>query len=962
MPNFFEVIKQTTSMPDLLTDLGIQHAGKGNISCISREHDDKNPSMQVNDNYLFCHGCGRRFSAIDTVMELLNLDLMQASRWLADWLGIDWPELDEKHQAEYEKEQSRQEVLQKLLKGWQAALVKNEKALEYLRRRGFTEEFIKTQGWGYCPDTKPADMEAAQDLGLVNEKGFFLPGERIIIPFFQYGKVAHLAFHKPGGEPKYLYPAGWTKPLISSVSSARCDDPAFLVEGVFCYFSLVQAGLPVVSALGINLSELHRKALKKYKDIVILYDNKIKNGENRGQEAAQKLLKELFPAVRNYVLREGIDVNDELKERGPEMFKAIIEKAGREAVNFLDLTMQEIKETPGDTTKIKTALEYIVKLETEVDRESYLTNLKELTKIGKTVLRNDLNRISRTADESTVQETEETHHDALLRIAQAAGLFKDEHDTPFARLPINGSLQSWPVRSRAFKMWLTGRYLAEAGRGPNTEPLNSAINTISALAWESERKHKLNVRITEHDGDFFYDLGDPGWRAVRIFPGGWEIVSQKDFPPLFRRYSHMKPQVDPVQGGDPWELLEFVNIPDEAGRLLYLVSIITDFVPDIPHTVKVIYGPGGATKTTTAKAGRDVVDPSSAPSCRSYRDFKEFMQYLCHNYSVILDNLSSISPQLSDLICSAVTGDGDSKRALYSDDDDIIYNFKRCFTINGINNVATRPDLLRRAVLFPLEPPAPGERLEEREYWKRFEEAKPRILGGIFDTLAEGMKLYPETRLTGLFDMADFTRWGAAISRALGKTEENFLEAYRKNKESQTEEAISNNAVASAIMQLMETRTEWRGTASALLEELEGIAGSERINTKAKGWPKAANSLSRKLNELKTTLQAAGVDVSRGKQDQKLIILEWTQKDKENIVQIVQTEESTTESSFPARRYSDDIKTMPSNADGNIENNEIPKYRPSDDTDGLDGFSTHSGMGRGEKNLDDDDAFLEVTI
>ena len=64
-----------------------------------------------------------------------------------------------------------------------------------------------------------------------------------------------------------------------------------------------------------------------------------------------------------------------------------------------------------------------------------------------------------------------------------------------------------------------------------------------------------------------------------------------------------------------------------------------------------------------------------------------------HNYICYFDNVSEIKEWISDQLCRAVTGSGFSKRELYSDDDDIIYNFRRCIGFNGINLGATKADL-----------------------------------------------------------------------------------------------------------------------------------------------------------------------------------------------------------------------------------------------------------------------------
>ncbi|MCY0903250.1 MAG: hypothetical protein OWU32_13900 [Firmicutes bacterium] len=72
---------------------------------------------------------------------------------------------------------------------------------------------------------------------------------------------------------------------------------------------------------------------------------------------------------------------------------------------------------------------------------------------------------------------------------------------------------------------------------------------------------------------------------------------------------------------------------------------------------------------------------------------------LAGNYMPSYDNLDTLSADKSDLLCVAATGGGFSKRTLYTDEDETILFFQRCVTLNGINVVATRPDLLDRSIV-----------------------------------------------------------------------------------------------------------------------------------------------------------------------------------------------------------------------------------------------------------------------
>ena len=106
--------------------------------------------------------------------------------------------------------------------------------------------------------------------------------------------------------------------------------------------------------------------------------------------------------------------------------------------------------------------------------------------------------------------------------------------------------------------------------------------------------------------------------------------------------------------------------------------------------------------------------------------------------------------------------------------------------------------------------------------------------------------------------MADWSLWGSAIAEALGHTKEEFLNAYQNNIIRQTEMLLNENIVATAIITFMEDKEEWRGTPTQLLESLSSHAMLSGIDMREKYWPKGANVLSKRLNELSTPLKQMG--------------------------------------------------------------------------------------------------------
>jgi steroid delta-isomerase-like uncharacterized protein len=145
------------------------------------------------------------------------------------------------------------------------------------------------------------------------------------------------------------------------------------------------------------------------------------------------------------------------------------------------------------------------------------------------------------------------------------------------------------------------------------------------------------------------------------------------------------------------------------------------------------------------------------------KDRNEFVQHMHHNYVVVYDNVRIAPKWFSDEICKAITGAGNSKRKLYTDDEDIAYNYKRCIQVNGINNVLTEPDALDRSVMLDFTRTSDEERREEAEVDAEFEAMKPGLLGYIFDILAKAVSLKPTIKLERKPRMADFAVWGEVL-------------------------------------------------------------------------------------------------------------------------------------------------------------------------------------------------------
>jgi hypothetical protein len=443
----------------------------------------------------------------------------------------------------------------------------------------------------------------------------------------------------------------------------------------------------------------------------------------------------------------------------------------------------------------------------------------------------------------------------LVELAANTELFHSTDREAYATIQVDDHSETLCLKDSRFKNWLAALYYDKFESTASAHAFGEAIDALEGRALYKSPKKKVFTRMGEYKGALHLDLGDVEWKAVKITAEGWKVVSNPRVK--FRRPPGMTALPVPRKGGSIQDLREFVNFASEDDFRLIVGWMIGALNPHGPYAILVLQGEAGSAKSTTAHVLRDLVDPNDAPLRAAPRAEQDLVIAAKNSWCIAFDNISYTHPWQSDAVCRISTGSGFATRKLYSDDQEQIFTASRPVLLNGIDGVVCRGDLMDRSILLYL-PAIPAERrTAEKQFWKRFREARPFIFGALLDALVCALKRIKEVDLKWQPRMADFARWVSAAEPGLGWPEGAFLTAYKSNIVSANRLVLEASPITIPI-RILCMDSSWKGTPSQLLRELERRASEQR---QQKGFPQSPWHLSIQLRRIAPNLRAEGIDI-----------------------------------------------------------------------------------------------------
>jgi hypothetical protein len=303
-------------------------------------------------------------------------------------------------------------------------------------------------------------------------------------------------------------------------------------------------------------------------------------------------------------------------------------------------------------------------------------------------------------------------------------------------------------------------------------------------------------------------------------------------------------------------LRKHVRVKGDGNFSLLLGWLVQALCPSGPYPVLVFTGEHGSGKSVTTKMIRSLVDPSSVPTSTAPKSEEDLIVTAENSWVLNLDNMSEVSPWLSDSICRLATGGGFRTRKLYSNKEEVFFYHQRPMILNGIEKLTGRPDLADRALRIELDAIPEEDRASEKDVLSAFKEDRPHIMAGLFSAVSVALGCIDNVELPTLPRMADFAKWAEAAEPAFPVEPGTFRESYATNRKEANQNTLENDEVARAIQALVEDAGHWHGKMSELVEKLKKyVFNPDAPPSELQHY----NSLSSHLKRIMPVLREAGI-------------------------------------------------------------------------------------------------------
>lgn len=390
-------------------------------------HSEKTPSFNVSaERQMYhCFGCGVGGNVFTFVQEFEKVSFIDAVRSLAERAGVVIPAYtSERDEAAASEQEQLTEICRVAGLFFCQSLTESMEgkfALDYFRKRGFSDETIRMFGLGYSPNQWDAFVKHAGGKGfnpeLMVKAGLarkredgglydYFRGRAMFPVFSSTGRVIAFGARKLREDDpisgKYINSPEtpiYNKSrvlygLYQAKDAIREQEMGILVEGYADLISVFQAGIKnVVASSGTALTQEQIRLLSRYtKTITIVYD-----ADSAGSSAAMRgvdLILQNDLDVRVAPLPEGDDPDTFVRKNGGEAFRKLI-TASESFINFVSKTFQrqgKLDSAEGQAHAVRVIVQTIAKISDELKRNFFIKEVAQKYDLREVLLYKELER------------------------------------------------------------------------------------------------------------------------------------------------------------------------------------------------------------------------------------------------------------------------------------------------------------------------------------------------------------------------------------------------------------------------------------------------------------------------------------------------------------------------------------------------------------------------------------------
>lgn len=423
---FSDELRNQADIVRIVSDyVSLKKKGRDYAACCPF-HNEKTPSFYVSPGkQLFkCFGCGKGGSVFDFIMEIEGCSFPEAVRVVADKTGVTVPVETDNARDYEEREKHRAELIQ--FNQWATEFFEQNlietpegrRALDYLAKRGVSEETRKAFRLGYAPNSydamgnylrsRGASRTQIERSGLVSlrETGGFYDRfrSRLMFPIGDtQGRVVAFGGRILGdGEPKYLNSpetALYTKGMhLFGLSHARDAirqrGYAILVEGYLDFLIPFQAGIRnIVASLGTALTENQVRLLGRYARRIVVNFDPDSAGVAATKRSLELLLTEAFK-VNVLTLPDNLDPDEYIRASGSEGYLKLLKGSQPFLDYIVDQAISSNDQTrpTGKVETINAILPYLRLVKDRIERAEHFERIADRLKIDSRLIREEFKK------------------------------------------------------------------------------------------------------------------------------------------------------------------------------------------------------------------------------------------------------------------------------------------------------------------------------------------------------------------------------------------------------------------------------------------------------------------------------------------------------------------------------------------------------------------------------------------